>query len=107
MSKVHGNNGNASLNDLFLPKNFVKITTIVNGINVPANRSSAVICIPTSLKSAISASGKLLKPTTTGLPTAPNGTAALSAISALVAAANGLNPSHVISDPNTEADAPK
>src|SRR5699024_12670297 len=60
----HGNNGNASLNDLFLPKNFVKITTIVNGINVPANRSSAAICIPTSLKSAISASGKLLKPTT-------------------------------------------
>src|SRR5699024_8539920 len=79
MSKVHDNNGNASLNDLFLPKNFVKITTIVNGINVPANRSSAVICIPTSLKSAISASGKLLKPTTTGVPTAPNGTGALSA----------------------------
>src|SRR5699024_12264964 len=96
----------ASLNDLFLPKNFVKITTIVNGINVPANRSSAVICIPTSLKSAISASGKLLNPTTTGVPTAPTGTVALSAISAIVAAAIGLNTSAIIGNVVTDAGVP-
>src|SRR5699024_5931710 len=41
--KVHGNIGHASLIVLFSPKNFVNITTIMNGINVPANKSIAVI----------------------------------------------------------------
>src|SRR5699024_10617765 len=88
-------------------KNFVKITTIVNGINVHAGRSSAVICIDTSLKSAISASGKLLKQTTRDVLTAQNGTETLSAISAIVAAAIGLNPSAIISGHVTAAGVPK
>src|SRR5699024_450508 len=106
MSKVHGNNGNASFNDLVLPKNFVKITTIVNGIIVPANRSSVVICIHTSLKSAISAYGILRKQNTRDLPTTQHITCARCALSAIVAAAIGLNPSAIISGPVKAAGVP-
>lgn len=52
------------------------------------------------------ASGRLLNPMITGVPTAPKGTGALSATNAIVAAAIGLKPKATSNGPVTTAGVP-
>ena len=77
------------------------------GMKTPLNKSNVVIRSAVDWKNALSASFNVLNPTRTGVPTAPNDTATLSAINADTTAIIGLKPKATINGAVTIAGVPK
>ena len=107
-SKANRHTCKPSRTDLLGPKNRVRITTISSGIKEAIATSNITACTAMAASSSLPIlSSPWPMPTSTGSPTAPEDTAALSAINANTTAASGGKPRTTSSGATIAAGVPK